>query len=77
MGVMERNDEVLDDWVFNKLGEVGSFLGLPYEGFEEEILRLFRRIVLTKEKGASGGESNLVLCKRLKNELKKLECNVN
>lgn len=77
MGVVERDEKMLSEWVVNKLGDFGPFLGLSYEGFEDEILGLFTRVVLSRDKGRSGGDSNLVLCKRLENELKKLECKVN
>lgn len=77
MGVLERDEEMLSDWVLNKLGEFDPFLGLSYKGFEEEILGLFKRIVMKRELGTREGGSELVVCKKLRSELKKLECNVN
>lgn len=77
MGVLERGEEMLSEWVFIKLGEFSSFLGLSYEGFEEEILGLFKRIVMKRGRNTSEGVANSVLCRKLKNELKKLECDVN
>lgn len=77
MGVVERDKEMLLEWVLNKLAKFGPFLGLSYKGFEEEILVLLKRIVMKRDRDASGGTSNSALMKRLRNELKKLEFNVN
>lgn len=46
-------------------------------GFEKEVLGLFKRIVLKRDRNTSEGVVSSALCRRLKNELKKLECNVN
>lgn len=54
--------------------EFGPFLGLSYEGFEEEVVCLFRKIEM-RRRGAS--PNDLRVEKRLKKELKKLESTVN
>lgn len=51
------------------------FLGLSYDGYEAEVRELFRKI---EKRG--GGDSSVVRpgeCRRLKNELKKLESTIN
>lgn len=55
MGVVERNEEKLADWMLNKLGEFVPFLGLSYEDFKEEILGLFRKIVMKRERSSNWG----------------------
>lgn len=78
LGVDERNGEVLSEWVINKLGDFGSFLGMSYEGFEDEVMGLFKRIEFWRrglEFRVNGPD--LVRDKRLRKELKRLESSMN
>jgi len=42
--VTERDEECILEWVLHKLEEFGLFVGLSYEGLEEETLELFKAI---------------------------------
>lgn len=51
-------------------------MGLSYEGFEQEVMSLFKTIE-KRRMALDVVESKLVECKRFKNELKKLESSIN
>lgn len=40
-----KNEDLILDWVLSKMEGFGKFLGLSYEGFEEEAQELFQATV--------------------------------
>lgn len=40
-GVKKRDRNCVSDWVFGKLGGFSSFLRIPLDGLEDEVLQLF------------------------------------
>lgn len=76
-GVLERDEEAVSNWVFHKLVEFDQFLGLLYEGFEAEIMELFKSIELRRKLNAGQEGSRTDGGKCPIKELKKLESNIN
>lgn len=75
--ITERDEECVLDWVLHKLMEFGPFLGLSYEGFEVEIMELFKSIEHRRRYEEREVDLRSTSGKRLINELKKLESSVN
>lgn len=74
---MERNEEALSAWVMNKLKHFGPFLRLSFEGFEEEMVELFRRIEKNSKEVKGEDPIEDVQEKGLRSKLNKLESSVN
>ena len=47
---MEREGTEKESWLVEKFTKFCSFLGMPIEGFEEDILQLLRRMKERKER---------------------------
>lgn len=78
MRVTECNGEILSEWVLSKLGDFGPFLGMSYEGFEDEVMCLFRKIEFRRKGfGSQACVLDPLVDKKLRKELKKLESNLN
>lgn len=52
-------------------------MGLSFEGLEKEVVDLFKRIERRRGLGGDLVESNSLIAKKLRNELKKLESTIN
>lgn len=76
-GVAKRNEEFLLSWVVSKLEDFGPFLGFSFEGFEKEVVELFRLIERKRGMCHDVVDPNSVVGKKLRRELKKLESGVN
>lgn len=76
-GIEDRDEDCISDWVIGKIEEFGPFLGMSFEVLEEETMNLFR-LIEKNCRGMNGtGGSRSVESKRLKSELRKLECGIN
>lgn len=76
-GVEERDEECISKWVMGNMDEFWSFLGLSYDGFEEEARELFCLIERNWNKDGGVGDASSVECKRLRCELRKLDNGIN
>lgn len=64
---------------FSKLASFSKFVGLPIDGFEEEILQHLRRLELTKKWKVTrqGQKKGFPVGSKFERKLQKLECHVN
>lgn len=76
-GVRVKDEKCVSEWVLNKMEEFGPFLGMSFDGLENETIELFKRIELRRSCGLLGVECWSLVSKRLKIELTKLENSVN
>lgn len=66
------------DWLTNSLTTFNNCLGMPNEGFGNEILSLFRKMKDGREaKGNKARKRRKKVISKFERELKKLECSMN
>ena len=69
-------EEAFSDETFGRLLSFSRFVGLPVDGFENEILTMFRSLECRKrgKDFVQGGKKNHFLRSKVERELRKLEC---
>lgn len=75
-GVENRDRKCVFEWVLGKLSGFSSFLGVPLEGLEDEVLDLFS-IIEERSLKAVAMDAPLADCRRLRNELKRIDYGIN
>ena len=71
-------EDTFSDKTFERLLSFSRFMGLPADGFKNEILTMFRSLECRKrgKDFMQGGKKNLFLRSRVERELRKLECSI-
>lgn len=85
LGRLEDNESkegategTFSDETFGRLLSFSRFVGLPMDGFENEILTMFRSLECRKRGKiyVQGGKKNYLLRSKVERELRKLECSI-